>query len=1547
MSLELSYLAWEGSRNRRDSRYDPFKTFSQSSSASILKFSTVRACDMTLLWGKESPIRSKKLYAVKQVKLLYSTGDLGAFERQVACVLRDVEVMSSLARHNNILNIFGYGWNIERNGPIPFLVTEFAAEGTLRSFLKNNNVSLHEKLLFCKDVAQGLHALHVSGVAHGDLKLDNVLATPYIASSATPLQQNLFEASRTSGLSACISDFGHSLHLYDDEGDSKVKQRYGGTLAYNAPEILGERRHARDNVNFRKCDVWSFGMLCWEVIIDGHAYYHNSDVQQVITSQQRSSSNSTGSSSYSPTQTSSTSILEELTTIASQLVEIACRDVSKRVDGMLSSGEIDRLLFLFRKCLQSDPEKRLVDIPLLPLLSKHDIKIAPQQLQDFTGNSWSFEIFEIASLVPQQVRALILSDCQNLADEPGDSIVSARAAFQLALAHASGLAGSKDLVEAIYWFERSSAKGFRLAELYLPSLRAAQGEEQISHEESNRRFLRCNQQALREKFSTSVSQALADASAKGHREILSIDTLENYASKPGNKSLNSEFLMASKLGKPEIVNWFLDHSSLIGLSSTDNEGCTALHWLFMFAEHEIFRISDKLGDTYADFIYDGEINDAIVVTPSAIHAVAMNNRSLNIDPQLPLQLAGTPLSFAVATCCKTAVRALLLLGANPLLGTGPLSGNPSVENFSAVHIAARLHMADSLGLLLNHICHRHLLSPAAFNRLLDGLSLSVATSTSIERSIIHGSHTKQAVEKTIAILQEFHDMFGHDLRALTLLMPAVVRADLELCSTILAAKACEQTSTATFRAEELDALIIECTQAACLVGSDISLSTRILEFGISVGASAGGMFPDRRSRKPVFVAIEHHQSAILDWLIDVQHVDLNVLDEHGFTPLYAIIDSGFSTNYSITKLIQNGALPQTESSDQRQAIDFVMTDTTISEFTTLLQYVNPGEIQRLLEKAISTGNTEIVTAVVEHGKHSGSASDLNLQSALFTASRSSSANIVQILLQAGANPGNINITSCSPLHQAALFGHAKVLEILHKAGADVNKLDPEMEGGSPLICAVMAVNRGGNTSTGARECCDYLLENGADVNCADGNGNTPMSTLLKGRLEALDPASVEEYSRNIADLRVTNSQYRTIIPHYAEVVDFELIEKLMTHRVQIDKIDSRGHTILHNCARLATGTTVNECQDSKLYRLAERLLEAGADPHRCNFYEETPLGEATYSDNGPVTLAILKHLKSSIGISRPAQYPASSYESPSIVFRRKMMPLEGEGEYQEYFLRSVSRKTTTLEDKGTQAPSREAEALVQTWRKAIYFGSWSSVCAFIRTGTYGPTEYMTIKAALALFIYAIQNDISDTIIKFVGDGETQPDLYLSTIWGLIRKNLRPHGHLPSVLTPKPVQALDVTELMKEGWRAISGHGSIHQIHLAIQAIRKKPKSVEEQIVYEDAPEKFKHHVLRLQYMDSIGGYSRFLPAEYLFATNVYELSGEGKPIPDLRIEPVLKPSILFIEEVTERRTFWQKWGIRTPPEELPPPAPTTPTAPILPWLSPEFYEWAPFQGQRL
>jgi serine/threonine protein kinase len=283
--------------------------------------------------------------------------------------------MSYLANNPHILNIFGYGWNVERGDIIPYLVTEFAADGTLRNFLKShkNRISIYEKLLFCRDVAQGLHSLHVSGIAHGDLKLDNVLVTPFTdkGSNASGGPQGAAQdATRASGLVACVSDFGHSLHLYDKEGDVAVRQRYGGTLAYNAPEVLLRSDGGREDLNFRKCDVWSLGLLCWETLDDGRPYYNSSEVQSSLQSSQSKSGSGSASTQSHSASSSQIGLFDELGTIAPQLLKIACDEVTNKVDQLLSPRETSRLETLLKLCLAFDPQDRVAEVSSLPILAR-------------------------------------------------------------------------------------------------------------------------------------------------------------------------------------------------------------------------------------------------------------------------------------------------------------------------------------------------------------------------------------------------------------------------------------------------------------------------------------------------------------------------------------------------------------------------------------------------------------------------------------------------------------------------------------------------------------------------------------------------------------------------------------------------------------------------------------------------------------------------------------------------------------------------------------------------------------------------------------------------------------------------------------------------------------------------------------------------------------------------------------------------------------------------------------------------------------------------
>ncbi len=123
--------------------------------------------------------KNNRIVAVKQVKQRYNPSQHQQFQRLVHCVLRDLEVMhhEPIATHPNLIMLLGYGWGLTKDSILPFIVTEFAELGCMRDYLRNCKSPLRLRLSFCSQVAAGLTEMHRSGVAHGDLKLENVLMT--------------------------------------------------------------------------------------------------------------------------------------------------------------------------------------------------------------------------------------------------------------------------------------------------------------------------------------------------------------------------------------------------------------------------------------------------------------------------------------------------------------------------------------------------------------------------------------------------------------------------------------------------------------------------------------------------------------------------------------------------------------------------------------------------------------------------------------------------------------------------------------------------------------------------------------------------------------------------------------------------------------------------------------------------------------------------------------------------------------------------------------------------------------------------------------------------------------------------------------------------------------------------------------------------------------------------------------------------------------------------------------------------------------------------
>ncbi|KAH8725728.1 hypothetical protein GQ44DRAFT_772034 [Phaeosphaeriaceae sp. PMI808] len=192
---------------------------------------------------------------------------------------QDVRIMSdsALKSSKNVAQVLGFFWekvNIDGATRLsPCLVMPLATVDTVtldhffhRSTAKGENASLERKMKFCYDVVNGVYELHRCGVAHGDLKLGNVL---------------LFEDDNTGfpSLTAKISDFSHATVVSDYEKAFGHPLRYTGTRPFIIPEVrkddaayLGDSNDYEPTIaasDYLLCDTFGLGLLLVAILSNG------------------------------------------------------------------------------------------------------------------------------------------------------------------------------------------------------------------------------------------------------------------------------------------------------------------------------------------------------------------------------------------------------------------------------------------------------------------------------------------------------------------------------------------------------------------------------------------------------------------------------------------------------------------------------------------------------------------------------------------------------------------------------------------------------------------------------------------------------------------------------------------------------------------------------------------------------------------------------------------------------------------------------------------------------------------------------------------------------------------------------------------------------------------------------------------------------------------------------------------------------------------------------------------------------------------------------
>ncbi|XP_038574369.1 ephrin type-B receptor 3 [Micropterus salmoides] len=197
----------------------------------------------------KQPSRREMVVAIKTLKAGYT-------ERQRRDFLAEASIMGQFD-HPNVIRLEGV---LTRSCPV-LIITEFMENGALDSFLRLNDgrFTMTQLVGMLRGIAAGMKYLSDMNYVHRDLAARNILVN--------------------SNLVCKVSDFGLSRFLDDTSADPTYTSSLGGKIPirWTAPEAIAFRKFTSAS------DVWSYGIVMWEVVSYGERPYWDMSNQDVMT----------------------------------------------------------------------------------------------------------------------------------------------------------------------------------------------------------------------------------------------------------------------------------------------------------------------------------------------------------------------------------------------------------------------------------------------------------------------------------------------------------------------------------------------------------------------------------------------------------------------------------------------------------------------------------------------------------------------------------------------------------------------------------------------------------------------------------------------------------------------------------------------------------------------------------------------------------------------------------------------------------------------------------------------------------------------------------------------------------------------------------------------------------------------------------------------------------------------------------------------------------------------------------------------------------------
>ncbi|KAM8898209.1 tyrosine-protein kinase Tec isoform 1-T3 [Spinachia spinachia] len=185
--------------------------------------------------------RARHRVAIKAIRAMYEED-----------FVEEAKVMMRLS-HPKLVQLYGV---CSEQKPI-YIVTEFMEHGCLLNFLRQRRGSfgLGSLLSICLDICEAMEYLETRGFIHRDLASRKCLVND--------------------SLVVKVSDFSMTRYVLDDQYTSSSGAKF--PVKWSPPEVFNFCKYSS------KSDVWSYGVLMWEVFTEGRMPFEQNQNHEVVT----------------------------------------------------------------------------------------------------------------------------------------------------------------------------------------------------------------------------------------------------------------------------------------------------------------------------------------------------------------------------------------------------------------------------------------------------------------------------------------------------------------------------------------------------------------------------------------------------------------------------------------------------------------------------------------------------------------------------------------------------------------------------------------------------------------------------------------------------------------------------------------------------------------------------------------------------------------------------------------------------------------------------------------------------------------------------------------------------------------------------------------------------------------------------------------------------------------------------------------------------------------------------------------------------------------